>query len=304
LFEVRTYDSTGQNLDKQTLVGVSPDTRSQRTFFTSEQSRGGYPAWLPDQSSYVYTSNSPGNWSLVRALTAAPNAAVSVIASGEVAPSASWPSVAPDGKKVTFTADVRGQESVLVVDLDGSHLTILGEGQSPAWSPDGNSLAFSRRVGDVHHLFLVDPQTGTGLVQLTQGNFSHYEPSWSPDGRFIVFSTDRGSENASTRVRNMFIVNRDGTGLTQLTQGNSYNISPDWGRDNWIYFASDQSGNLDIWRLRPGGEYGNLGGPGAAAPTPSNSTAPPTATPNTGGCNKDTDCKGNRICEASRCVSP
>lgn len=325
LFEVRTYDSATR-VTQQTLVGVDPNTRAQRTLYTSTNSLSCNPAWLPDGSSYVYASNSPGAWSLVRALTSAPNAAVTVIASGEIAPQATWPALSPDGSRVAFSAVFSGQEKVAVIGIDGSRLTILGEGTTPAWSPDGKMLAFVRVVGAHSHLFLVEPGTGTGLTQLTSGDFDHEMPSWSPDGRLIVFTTSRGWEKhgggSPKRIRNLYVITRDGTGLTQLTDGNTYTTSPHWGRDNWIYFASNQSGNLDIWRLKPAGEWGTLqpvgasdwSPPPAAEPTepteptesePAPATEPEPASPApTGGCTKDTDCKGERICEKGKCVSP
>src|SRR5262249_20401555 len=158
---------------------------------TSTNSLSDHPVWLPDQSSYVYSSNSPGDWSLVRALTASPNAAVNVIASGEIAPSASWPTVSPDGKRVAFSTTIRGVLTIGVINLDGSRLTLIGEGTTPAWSPDGKQLAFSRSVSGHDHLFLVNADTGTDLIQLTSGEFEHMSPSWSPDGQYIVFSTNR-----------------------------------------------------------------------------------------------------------------
>lgn len=308
LFEVRV-DEPRRGLKQNTLVAVNPVTRAQRTLYTSTNSFSSYPAWLPDQSSYVYTSNSPGQWSLVRALAAAPNAAVTIIASGEVAPNASSPSVSPDGERVTFSAQIRGVRNVAVVGMDGSRLTLLGEGGSPSWSPDGSLVAFSRSVNGVPQLFLVDPDTGTGLVQLTSGEFESHSPTWSPDGRYLVFVTDRGGRKNQGRASNLFIIDRDGTNMTQLTDGDSQAITPAWGSDNWIYFASDQSGNFDIWRLRPAGRYANLARPAPAAqpaqpvqPVQPDQPTPPAT--GSGGCVKDTDCKGNRVCDNGTCRDP
>jgi hypothetical protein len=39
----------------------------------------------------------------------------------------------------------------------------------------------------------------------------------------------------------------------------------------------------------------------AASPVP---PAPPAPAPRAGGCEKDTDCKGDRICESGKCVKP
>lgn len=261
LFEVRVYENdTSDAIKQQTLVAIDPNTRGQRTLFTSANSLSSEPVWLPDQSSYVYSSNSPGAWSLVRALTASPNAAVNVIASGEIAPEASWPTVSPDGKRVAFVTNLRGTATIAVVGLDGSRFTLLGEGMDPAWSPDGTTIVFRRTVNGFNHLFLVNAETGTGLVQVTSGDFNHVAPSWSPDGRYIVFSTDRTANKTadSPKIRNLYIIETDGTGLTQLTDGDALTTVPFWGRDGWVYFASNQSGNFDIWRLMPAGEYADL----------------------------------------------
>jgi len=312
LFEVRLYGPTSDEPEKQTLVAINPNTRAQRTLYTADTNKSDHPAWIPDGTSYVYASDSPGAWSLVRALTAAPNAAVGVIASGEIAPNVSWPSVAPDGKRVTFSTRLRGQWTIAVINIDGSHLTLLGEGDSPTWSPDGSRVAFSRNIGEHPQLFIVNPDTGSDLVQLTSGEWDNIQPAWSPDAQYIVFSSTRGWKRDTTEPKhtNLFVLNRDGTGLTQLTAGSSFASSPDWGRDGWIYFASDQAGNFDIWRLRPSGTYANL----ASAHIGTSTTKPPTTTlttpltspppPSTAACMKDTDCKGDRICEKGECISP
>ncbi|HOU90198.1 MAG TPA: hypothetical protein PLU22_04090 [Polyangiaceae bacterium] len=253
--------------EKRTLVAVDPSTRAQRTLFTSDKPHSRDPAWIAGGTSYLYVSDSPGSPSIVRALTAAPNAAISVVAAGEIAPSPAHPSISPDGTRVAF--ETAGK--IAVSGLDGSRLTLLGEGVSPDWSPDGRLVAFCRAVGTSRHLFVADPDTGTGLVQLTSDDYDHCAPSWSPDGQFIVFSTDRaraeGGEVAlGTGVRNLYIIKHDGTELTELTSGSVTADEPDWGADGWIYFTSNQEGNFDIWRLLPTGRY-------AGAPAPSGARA-------------------------------
>jgi Tol biopolymer transport system component len=307
LFEVRLYGPGSDVPLKQTLVAINPNTRAQRTLYTADTNKSDHPAWLPDGTSYLYASDSPGSWSLVRALTAAPNAAVGVIASGEIAPNVSWPSVAPDGRRVTFSTQLRGIWTIAVINIDGAHLTLLGEGTAPAWSPDGSRIAFSRSVGDHDQLFLVNPDTGGDLVQLTTGEWDNQKPAWSPDAQYIVFSSTRGwkKDTGESKRTNLFVTNRDGTGLTQLTSGSSFARDPNWGRDGWIYFASDQAGNFDIWRLKPTGAFADLPSvrPAGTGST-STMTKPLTSPGNMAACMKDTDCKGDRICDKGTCVSP
>lgn len=299
LFEVRVRDEGERAARQQTLVAVNPNTRAQRTLYTVDTNESDNPAWFPDQSSYVYASDAPGSWSLVRALTSTPNAAIAVLASGEVAPSVSTPSVSPDGSRIAFSMMVRDTRTIAVINADGSHLTLLGGGSEPCWNPDGSTIVFARTVGDRTQLFLVNPNSGTDVVQLTSGDFDNVWPAWSPDGQYVVFTSDRGwKRDTELKRTNLYVIRRDGTDLTQLTQGDSIVTSPNWGRDNWVYFASDQAGNFDIWRLRLAGKYSNLA-PAVVAPT---QTGAHTTTES--GCSKDTDCKGTRICVKHECVSP
>ena len=322
LFHVMVFESeTSDRIKQEVLNAIDPNTRANRTVYTSTNSFSRDPAWLPDQSSYIYASNAPGDWSLVRALSAAPNAAVSVVAAHDIAPGASWPSVSPDGTRVAFSAQIRGVDNIGIIGMDGSRFTLLGEGSSPAWSPDGGSLTFVRSVNGYDQLFLVNPTDGTGLVQLTTGDTRNDSPAWSPDGQYIVFSTNRGWNRypyaTEKSVYNLYLLKRDGTGLVQLTEGDSIAGDPDWGKDGWIYFSSNQGGSFDIWRLQPAGvalnnpaapprsgpsKPGASGTPTAAPPPPP--PPPPTAAPGKPGCAKDTDCKGNRVCERGQCVAP
>jgi len=62
---------------------------------------------------------------------------------------------------------------------------------SPAWSPDGRYLAYSRRIGFQFDLFLIDFQSeNREHIQLTNTHYNEEEPSWSPDGRMLVYSAN------------------------------------------------------------------------------------------------------------------
>jgi TolB protein len=321
LFQVAVFASdTSDIIRQQVLNAVDPNTRANRSVYTSTNCFSNGPAWLPDQSSYVYASNAPGDWSLVRALSAAPNAAVSVVAAHDIAPGASVPEVSPDGTRVAFSVEARGARNIGIIGIDGSRFTLLGEGNMPSWSPDGATLAFVRTVNGYNQLFLVNAVDGTGLVQLTTGETHNDFPSWSPDGQYIVYSTNRGWNRypyaTEKGVFNLYLLKRDGTGVTQLTEGDSIATDPDWGKDGWIYFASNQGGSFDIWRMQVAGvqvgpPLARPTAPPALAPsaTPPPATAPGPAVvpppPASGdGCAKDIDCKGNRVCERGVCVAP
>lgn len=277
LFDVRVLDQNVEGgVRESTIVGVDPSTGARRTLYTSNQSLSMEPGWVPDGSSFLYSSNALGTWSLVRAMSAVPNAAVTIVVHGDTAPAASTPEVSPDGRRVAFATKIRGTWTIAVADKDGANFTLFGEGTSPHWSPDGKRLVFQREVNGTNHLFTVDADTGTGLVQITTGTSDNKFPAFSPDGRYIVFQSNRGWEGKGGAQANLFLIKPDGTGLTQLTSGDVIAAQPDWGEDDWIYFTSDQAGNFDIWRLKPVGEFASVAPPPAA---PQESPPPPPAAP-------------------------
>jgi TolB protein len=155
---------------------------------------------------------------------------------------------------------------------------VLGEGETPAYDPSAQRIAFSRRVGSSDQLFTMKAADGTDLVQVSQGDFSCRFPEYSPDGRWILFSSNRSSESnqpAADGRLNLYAIHPDGSDLTQVTDGNARNAHPAWGRDGWIYFESNQAGNFDIWRVRPEGALASSAEPAPAGPA----ATPPGARP-------------------------
>jgi Tol biopolymer transport system component len=250
--------------DASAIIGVDPSSGARRTVYTPSTSRSEQPAYARQGTFFVYSSNSPGTWSLVRSLSNSPNGAISIVVSGENAPFVSNPDISPSADRVAFATSIRRVWNIGVAHIDGSNFTLFGEGSHPKWSPDGKRLAFVRVVNDRAHIFIIDVETGSSVVQVTQGENDNSDPAWSPDGRYIVFTSNRSAHKAprgfdaqTNNVRgefNLFAVHPDGTGLVQLTSGTSASIQPTWANDGYIYFASNQVGNFDIWRLRPTGE--------------------------------------------------
>jgi eukaryotic-like serine/threonine-protein kinase len=58
----------------------------------------------------------------------------------------------------------------------------------PAFSPDGNDLAFEWRSDQDHHYHIYRQIIGAGsTLQLTSGESDDFNPVWSPQGRYIAF---------------------------------------------------------------------------------------------------------------------
>lgn len=160
------------------------------------------------------------------------------------------PAFSPDGTKILFESDRSGEYTddpnwpsaifdVWIVNADGSgeprRLT-TAEGQSPAWSPDGQQIAFSSSR-DGNYEIWVKNVDGTGTPrQITHtensqdGVIINTSPSWSVDGKIAYVSN---KDNLGSGRRDIYVSNADGTGdPTRLTSTpTAYNWAPEWSPD-------------------------------------------------------------------------
>lgn len=113
-----------------------------------------------------------------------------------------YPALSPDGKYVTFSWNGEKQDNfdIYVMPIpSGTPLrltTDLADDLSPAWSPDGGTLAFLRRLGGHRGELVLVPATGGPEHRLREIQDSELLVSpgglvslaWSPDGRWIAAS--------------------------------------------------------------------------------------------------------------------
>jgi WD40-like Beta Propeller Repeat len=89
----------------------------------------------------------------------------------------------PDGSAITFS---KGNQ-VLVYNLAKRESVVIADGTNPAWSPDGNWIAYRDNDG---HASLIHPQGGlprvlTPAIRILQG------VRWSPDSDFLLVTLPR-----------------------------------------------------------------------------------------------------------------
>lgn len=119
----------------------------------------------------------------------------------------------------------------------------------PAWSPDGNWIAFtaSSFADQLPDLYRVTGFASgePSLDRLTQDNAIESWPSFSPDGRQIVYAVDLSPSGGTTELRIMEIATRQVRNLT----GNGAALiesSPDWSpvpERPYIVFQGQQAGS-------------------------------------------------------------
>ncbi len=107
------------------------------------------------------------------------------------------PDLSPDGEMAVFVwrDDASGKHDLYLKSIDGSALVQLtdaqGPEQSPAWSPDGETIAFLRSVERGSELVLI-PAGGGAERRLANLNGKGEQISWSPDGRYVAAEDSGG----------------------------------------------------------------------------------------------------------------
>ena len=181
------------------------------------------PAWSPDGSQIMFSSSMAGNPELYVA-DANGGRPKRLTFSNGASISPSWNP--KTGQTVVFVSDRGGIPKLYLMNADGTNTTLLdvpdkGYLIDPAWSPNGQMVAFSwRRPDGNFDIYVMDPAS-LQLVQLTRDTGRNERPCWAPDGRHIVFESTRGGD------RQIWTMLADGSQPHQLTMSGG-NESPNW----------------------------------------------------------------------------
>lgn len=193
---------------------------------TSSAGRDEDPAWSPDGSRIVFTSERDGNREIY--IMNADGGNVTRV-TNQAGPD-SRPAWSPDGNRIAFQTERDGNSEIYVMNIDGSGLTRLTNNTSvdaePAWSPDGTRIAF-RSQRDGNGAIWVMNANGTGAQIVAPNPANDAQPTWSPDGTLIAFS-----RSTSSTTRDIFTVSVSGSSIvTKITSGLVSGNDPSWSPD-------------------------------------------------------------------------
>ena len=107
------------------------------------------------------------------------------------------PAFSPDGTKLLFAGNRAGIFDIFELDLATKKVQNLTDDNfydaNPAWSPDGKTALYNRRIGQWTKIFLFDVANPQRKTQLTFGESQDIMPVFGRDGRTVYFVSDRGS---------------------------------------------------------------------------------------------------------------
>ena len=126
--------------------------------------------------------------------------------------------------------DADGENAKTITEVSGSIF-------SPAWSPDGNRIAYAVQRDKSYPVIYVQSVSGGGAMPLTPFPGSNLSPSFSPDGSKILFSS---SFEGSADIYEMSV---SGGQPRRLTNSPSSEVQPSYAPDGRSFvFVSDKAG--------------------------------------------------------------
>jgi len=151
-----------------------------------------------------------------------------------------FPIWSADGQRVTFQSDRQGDAGIFWQRATGAdsgaaaRLTRADKGTShipEAWSPDGRTLLYSVRDGDVYRLWSLDRDTGRSTPY---GALESAEPIgavFSPDGRWVAYAYNERAGGQASLNRGVYIQPFPFTGEVHQMPKDQRDFHPTWSPD-------------------------------------------------------------------------
>ena len=148
-----------------------------------------------------------------------------------------WLSWSPKGDRVAYFVRTEKERTLIIQNVlttkieERIPMLALDEPESPNFSPDGKTIAFSAMKGAISDIYTVNLDTKE-VSNLTDDEFANFGPVYSPDGKYFLYST-RVSGN-----QKLFRFDLDTKKKTQLTFGTQDETAAQFIDDRTIVFSS------------------------------------------------------------------
>ena len=141
---------------------------------------------------------------------------------------------------------------LIVADADGENAHLILDSRfpimSPAWSPDGQWLAYVSFESKLSGVYVQLVRTGERRLVSARAGING-APAWSPDGRKLALTL--GGSNGNPDI---YVLDLGSQALTRITDDPSIDTEPEWTPDGRsLFFTSDRAGSPQIYEVSASG---------------------------------------------------
>ncbi len=147
--------------------------------------------------------------------------------------------------KIIFVSNRNGNDELYMMDYDGHNQTRLTFNKTrdymPAWSADGDTIAYTAYNEGTAALYLFNPFEGKRTLITDHG--TSFGPDFSYDGKKMTFCSTEDESNSE-----IYAADSNGKNIKRLTFNNAIDTAPSWSPNNReIAFTSDRLGSPQIY---------------------------------------------------------
>ncbi len=152
----------------------------------------------------------------------------------------------PFQTKIAYIQVERRRKEVGVMDMDGENNGNLTRDRtinlSPAWSPDGASIAYTSYTKDGSPEISMIGSGGGVSRRITTNGTLNISPTFSPNGTLTIASAIEGDTE-------IYLLDLNGKPLQRLTHNFGIDVNPSWSPDGSSFvFSSERAGRLHLFR--------------------------------------------------------
>jgi TolB protein len=151
-------------------------------------------------------------------------------------------------EKMPGTTALKQSFKLIVADYDDYNRVEVAKSteplMSPAWSPDGQSLAYVSFENKVSAIYVQTLRTGERRLVSARAGING-APAWSPDGSTLALTLSR--KDGDVDVYTLQLASQV---LTRMTFDPGIDTEPQWSLDGRsLFFSSDRAGSPQIYQI-------------------------------------------------------